>query len=216
MTDSDRCTWLRRGRLLTLLTIGYNLIEGVLAVAAGTRADSVALTGFGVDSFVEVTSAAVVGLRLHLELRRGPAADDENIERIERRAGLVAGGLLLLLGASLLVEAIRRLSGLGAAPGSSTLGIALTGISLLLMPLLARAKFRAASALESPALRADAMETLACSWLSLTTLLGLVLNAALGWWWADPVAALILVPLIVKEGLEAVRGDCGACAQDGS
>lgn len=210
---NDRTTWLRRGRMLAGLTVAYIGLEGVIAIVAGIRTDSVALTGFGVDSFVEVTSALVVAWRMHDELANGGPDGAERIELVEQRAARITGVLLILLAGYLALEAVLTLSGVGESPDTSTLGIALTATSIALMPLLARAKLRAASELDSKALRADAFETVACVWLSVTTLVGLALNAAFGLWWADPVAALVLVPLIAREGLEAVRGeDC--CGHD--
>jgi cation diffusion facilitator family transporter len=202
---------LRRGWLLALATVAWNIVEGIVAVIAGTLSNSVALIGFGIDSFVETASAAVVGWRLGRELR-GRSAD--SVERAERIASRVAGVLLLVLAAYILIDAGRRLLGFGAEAGESLLGIVLTAISLVLMPLLGWAKLRTARQLRSGALRADAYENIACAWLSLTTLCGLVLNALFGWWWADPLAALLLVPLIVREGLEAWRGECGCHGED--
>lgn len=216
MPPSSRESWLRRGRALALITIVYNALEGVLAIAFGIQAESVALTGFGADSFIEVTSAAVLAWRLHRELTLRGDADPTQVERIELRASRIAGSLLLALGALLLVESVRRLLGMGESPDTSRMGMILTAVSILLMPLLARAKLTAAAQLDSQALRADAMETVACVWLSATTLVGLALNAWQGWWWADPAAALVLVPLIVKEGLEAVRGECCSCKAEES
>jgi predicted Co/Zn/Cd cation transporter (cation efflux family) len=123
-------------------------------------------------------------------------------EALERRTGRIAGALLLGLAVYIVVDAGRRLLGFGAEARESLLGIVLTAISAVVMPLLGWAKLRTAAALRSGALRADAYETIACSWLSLTTLAGLILNASLGWWWADPLAALVVVPLVVREGLE--------------
>jgi len=199
-----RARYLRRGVVLEAATILWNIIEGVVAVAAGTLSGSVALVGFGIDSFVETASAAVVGWRLETE-RRGRTAG--SAEAIERRSARIAGSLLLVLAAYILIDAGRRLAGFGSEAAPSRIGIALTGISLILMPFLGWIKLRTAEALGSRALRADAFETIACAWLSLTTLAGLVLNAAFGWSWADPVAALILVPLIVREGIEGLRGE---------
>ena len=122
----------------------------------------------------------------------------------------MAGTLLLLLAVYIVVDAGRRLLGFGAEAERSILGIALTAVSLVVMPFLGWAKLRTARRLGSGALRADAYETIACAWLSLTTLAGLVLNATLGWWWADPLAALCLVPLIVREGLEGWKDECCA------
>jgi divalent metal cation (Fe/Co/Zn/Cd) transporter len=203
---ADRTSLLRRGRTLAVVTVAWNVVEGVVAVLSGAAADSVALIGFGIDSFVETASAVAVGLRLADELRH---RDPERAERVERRAARLAGALLLALAAWLLFDAGRRLLGLGAEPRRSLAGIAITSLSLLVMPVLGRAKLRTARALGSVALRADAYETITCAWLSLTTLGGLVLNALAGWWWADPVAALALVPLVVREGLEGWRGGCG-------
>jgi divalent metal cation (Fe/Co/Zn/Cd) transporter len=160
-----------------------------------------ALTGFGADSVIEVVSGAVLWWRLRAEL--GAAAVGP---RVEARAARWAGALLLGLGAYIVIESGRRLL-THDRPRESLLGIALMVLSLIVMPLLARAKLRVARALDSQALRADAHETIVCAWLSLTTLMGLTLNAALGWWWADPLAALAMLPLIVREGVEAWRAE---------
>jgi divalent metal cation (Fe/Co/Zn/Cd) transporter len=198
---SSRAVWLGRGVTLEAVTVGYNLAEGAIAVAAGVAAGSVALTAFGIDSVIEVSSGLLLWWRLRAELGAPPLA-----ERVEARAARGAGALLLALGVYLLGDAIRRLA-TSDRPDVSLLGIALTALSLLVMPVLARAKLRVAAALGSRALRADAHETIVCAWLSFTTLAGLALNAALGWWWADPLAALAMLPLIVREGIEALRGD---------
>lgn len=195
---ASRGAWLRRAARLEGATVGYNALEGVVAVAAGLAAGSVALTGFGVDSAIEVTSGVLVWWRLRAELGSAPLGPV-----VERRAARAAGLLLLGLALYLLVESPRRLFA-GDRPDSSPVGVGLTALSLVVMPLLARAKLRAATALGSRALRADAHETIVCAWLSLTTLGGLALNATLGWWWADPLAALAMLPLIVREGWEAL------------
>ena len=205
-TRMERARLLRRGVWSAWATVGWNIIEGAIAISAGAVASSVALIGFGIDSFVETASGAVVGWRLHAELTGH--ADHERAEQMERRAGKVAGALLLGLSAYIIVDAGRRLLGYGAEAQESTVGIVLTAISLVVMPFLGWAKLRLATALRSGALRADAYETIACSWLSLTTLVGLILNAAFGWWWADPLAALAIVPLVIREGLEGWRGEC--------
>lgn len=207
----NREALVRRGFVLCALTLAWNVVEGVVGIWAGIEADSIALFGFGVDSFVETASAAVVGWRLHYEMRgRAPAA----AEKAERRAARIAGTLLLLLAAYIMIDSVRVLAGYGAEPGPSTLGIVLTAVSLVLMPLLGRAKLDVARRIESRALRADGYESISCAWLSLAVLAGLVLNAALGWWWADPAAALALLPLIVREGLEGWRGEPCACGSD--
>lgn len=169
-------------------------------------ASSVALTGFGADSAIETTSAAVAAWRIAQERRAG---NTRNADEVEHAASRITGALLLLLAGYLLIDGARRLLGYGDMAKESTLGIALTAVSLVVMPILGRAKLRTARALDSRALRADAVETIACAWLSATTLLGLVTNAVWGWWWADPLAALGLVPWILREGIEAVRGECG-------
>jgi divalent metal cation (Fe/Co/Zn/Cd) transporter len=195
---------LRRGLRLEQLTVVWNIVEGIVAVGAGVAAGSVALIGFGFDSFVETTSGALVGWRLRDELRGGGG---ERAERVERIVARIAGVLLLLLAAYILIDAGRRLLGAGAPARESAVGIALTAISLVVMPVLGRAKLATARGLDSRALRADAFETIACAWLSLTTLAGLAFNALFGWRWADPLAALALIPLPVREGLEGLRGD---------
>ena len=196
-----RAAALRQGITLEGVTVVYNTLEGLVAIAAGLAAGSVALTGFGIDSVIEVTSGALLWWRLRAELGLAPLGPT-----VERRAARGAGFLLLALGVYIVTDSARVLL-TGSRPDSSTLGIVLTALSLIVMPLLARAKLGVAAILGSQALRADAHETIVCAWLSATTLLGLGMNAALGWWWADPVAALAMLPLIVREGVEAWRGD---------
>jgi len=211
---ASRAPLLRRGFRLALFTVAWNILEGFIAVLAGAVAGSVALIGFGVDSFVETASGVVVGWRMRDELL---GRSQERVERVERRASRIAGALLLLLATYILVDAGSRLLGFGERAEESILGIVLTAVSLLVMPLLGLAKLRTARALGSGALRADAYETITCAWLSFTTLLGLLLNALRGWWWADPLAALLLVPLIVREGLEGWTGrHCGCYRAAGS
>ena len=194
---------LRQGITLEGVTVGYNALEGLVAIGAGIAAGSVALTGFGIDSVIEVTSGALLWWRLRAELGLAPLGPT-----VERRAARGAGFLLLALGLYIVTDSVRVLA-TGNHPESSPIGIGLTVVSLIVMPLLARGKLRVAASLGSRALRADAHETIVCAWLSATTLLGLGLNAVLGWWWADPVAALAMLPLIVREGLEALRGEAG-------
>ncbi len=195
---------LRRGVFLSILTVSWNLVEGIVALVAGLASGSVALVGFGVDSFIEIASAVIVGSRFAYEMK---GLSTERSERAEKVASLAAGILLLLLAVYLLIDSALRLFGVGREPHPSLAGIAISALSLLVMPLLGRAKLKTASLARSPALRADAFETITCAWLSLTTLAGLGLNALFGWWWADPLAAMVLVPLIVREGLEGIRGD---------
>jgi cation diffusion facilitator family transporter len=205
MAKERRSKLVRRGLWLTSASFGWNVLEGAVAVVAGAISASVALVGFGIDSFVETASAGIVGWRLWIELRGRSA---ESTERIERTTARIAGALLLLLAAYIVVDAGRRLLGFGREAEESLIGIVLTAVSLVVMPFLGWAKLRTATALGSGALRADAYETITCAWLSLTTLVGLGLNAWLGWWWADPAAALVLVPLIAREGIEGLKGEC--------
>lgn len=203
-TTESRHALLHRGMRLSLIVVVWNVIEAVIAVTAGMIASSVALISFGIDSSVEVLSAVIVFWRLRAETRGGGV---ERAELHERRAAIITGGLLLLLAIYILFDAGRRLLGYGEEADTSVAGIVLTSVSLVVMPLLGWAKLRTADALDSPAMRADSYETIACAWLSLTALVGLALNAALGWSWADPVAALMILPLIVREGLEAFRNN---------
>ena len=187
---------------LVAATLAYNVIEAVVAVWAGTEAGSIALLGFGLDSVIECVAAAVLLWRLRVE---SSSDDPERIEAAERRAHRFVGLTFLALAAYVVVQAVVTLVS-GDRPASSVVGIVLAAASLVVMPLLAWAKLRTAAGLGSGALRAEARETLACAYLSLTLLLGLTLNAAAGWWWADPVAALLMVPWLLREGLEGLRG----------
>jgi divalent metal cation (Fe/Co/Zn/Cd) transporter len=191
---------------LEYLTVGWNLVEGTVAVAAALAAGSVALLGFGIDSFVESASGAILIWRLLAERR---TTDLSTVERLDRQAHRLVGISLYILAAYIAVD-----SGLTLwhreRPEPSAVGIALTVISMIAMVWLARAKRRAAANLGSRALEADAFQTTACFWLSVFTLVGIGLNAALRWWWADPVAALGMTVFLAREGSEAWKGeDCG-------
>lgn len=207
--QSERRKCLKHGLWLELFTICWNVLEGVIAVSAGIVSNSVALTSFGIDSFIETTSAGTLYWRLDSELK---GAEPENAERIERQAGKIAGALLLTLAAYILLDATRRLLGYAEHAEGSGVGLILTGISLVIMPILAWRKLKTAAALNSKALKTDAYETITCLWLSVTTFIGLGLNAWLGWTWADPIAALLVIPIVVREGLEGWRGEgCDSC-----
>jgi divalent metal cation (Fe/Co/Zn/Cd) transporter len=184
-------------------TLVYNVIEAGIAVWAGTEAGSIALLGFGLDSLIEIAAAAFMLWQLSLEFS---SENEERIENAERRVHWVVGFTFLALAAYVLVESILTLVS-GDRPQSSLVGIVLAAVSLAVMPLLAWAKLRVAGRIPSQALRSEAKETLACAYLSFTLLIGLVLNEALGWWWADPTAALFMVPWLVWEGIEGLRGD---------
>jgi divalent metal cation (Fe/Co/Zn/Cd) transporter len=195
--------WLRVARGLVVGTMAYNVIEAGLALASGVAARSIALVGFGLDSLIELTAASVLLWRLRVEAR---GADAETVERTERRVTRIVGLTFVLLALYVTLQAVWLLWA-REQPQESRLGIALAVASLIVMPLVSLGKLRAAREIGSRALRAEAKETLACSYLSFTLLLGLGLNAALGWWWADPAAALLMVPWLVREGVEGLRGD---------
>jgi divalent metal cation (Fe/Co/Zn/Cd) transporter len=186
----------RRIRLLVAATITYNVIEAVVALAAGTIASSVALIGFGLDSVIEVSSAAAVAWQF-------AGIDPQRRERVALR---VIAWSFFALAAYVTVEAVRGLLGAGQAE-HSPVGIALVAISVVVMPFLSYAQRRAGRELGSATAVADSKQTLLCTYLSAAVLAGLVLNAALGWWWADPVAGLVLATLAIKEGRNAWRGD---------
>jgi divalent metal cation (Fe/Co/Zn/Cd) transporter len=196
---------IQRALRLEYLTVGWNLVEGTIAVTAALAAGSVALLGFGIDSFVESASGAVLTWRLLAERRM---ADEKAIERLDRRAHQLVGATLFLLAAYVAIDASLALWN-GERPEPSLVGIVLTSISMMVMVWLGRAKRQAAAGLGSRAMAADAYQTTACFWLSVFTLAGIGLNAAFGWWWADPAAALGMTVLLVREGREAWRGeDC--------
>jgi divalent metal cation (Fe/Co/Zn/Cd) transporter len=198
-TATARATLVHRGLWLNVATIAYNSAEGVIAIVAGWLAGSVALVGFGVDSVIELAASLAALWRLRADL------DVVRRERAEQVALQLVGLSFLALAAYVGYEALRALVK-QEAPRESTVGIVLAAASLVVMPMLARAKRRVARAMTSAALEAEATQTHICAWLSAILLAGLGLNAVLGWWWADPVAALAMVPLIVREGLEGVRG----------
>jgi divalent metal cation (Fe/Co/Zn/Cd) transporter len=194
---ADRRTVLRRRiRWLVAATITYNVVEAVVAITAGTIASSVALIGFGLDSVIEVSSAAAVAWQF-----AGP--DPERREKVALR---VIAGSFFALAAYVTVEAGRTLVG-GDAPDHSGVGIVLVAISVVVMPFLSWAQRRAGRELGSASAVADSKQTLLCTYLSAAVLIGLVLNSALGWWWADPVVALGLAAVAVREGREALRGE---------
>jgi divalent metal cation (Fe/Co/Zn/Cd) transporter len=206
-----RATHVKRGLLLEYFTVAWNIVEGLVSVWAALTAGSVALLGFGIDSFVETTSGVILIWRLRAEHH---ARDAEEIERLDQRAHKLVGLSLFLLAAYIAFDALKTLVA-REQPEPTMIGIAITVLSLVVMWWLARAKRRTASALASRALEADSFQTTACFWLSLIALGGIGLNAALGWWWADPVAALGMTWFLVSEGREAWRGeDCRAAQGD--
>jgi divalent metal cation (Fe/Co/Zn/Cd) transporter len=202
--ETDVRDWRRVALWLVVATMGYNIAEGVIAIWAGIRAESIALVGFGLDSYIECAAAAALLWRLAVEAR---GAHPEAVERSEQRVHRFVGGTFLALALYVLVQAGVML-GYQEAPDESLVGIVLAAASLVVMPLVSWGKLHAAKEIGSAALRSEAKETLACSYLSLTLFLGLIANALAGWWWADPVAALLMVPWLAKEGMEGLRGEC--------
>jgi divalent metal cation (Fe/Co/Zn/Cd) transporter len=200
-TNLARAADTAQGRRLEYFTLGWNVVEAAVAIGAGVLAGSIALVGFGADSVIESLSGAVLLWRL-----QSHEADEER----ERRALKLVGWTFLVLAAYVAFEAGRDLLR-RETPETSWVGIGLAVASLIVMPLLARAKRRVAVRLDSRALAADSRQTDLCAWLSAILLGGLGLNALWGWWWADPVAALIMVPIIVREGVEALRGETCDC-----
>lgn len=194
------------GRALRLeyLTVGWNLIEGVIAVTAALLAGSVAILGFGIDSFVECASAAVMIWRLRSE--RDRRLTPEHLESVEHRAQRLVAGSLFLLAAYVTFDAARTLW-TGERPAFSQVGVALLLVSMAVMWWLARAKQQLARELGSTAMAADAFQTTACWWLSVAALVGVGLNGLFGWWWADPAAALVIASLIAREGRETWNGN---------
>jgi divalent metal cation (Fe/Co/Zn/Cd) transporter len=198
-THDDRARVALRGRRLQYVTIAWNSAECVVALVAGGIAESVALIGFGFDSAIEVTASLTALWRLHQD------RDETGRDRCESRASTIIGACFLLLAAYVLQDAVMAIR-LQHAPEHSTAGIVLAALSLLVMPLLARAKRRVAASLDSQALGAESRQTDLCAWLSAILLAGLGLNASLGWWWADPAAGLAMVPVIAWEGWRTMRG----------
>jgi divalent metal cation (Fe/Co/Zn/Cd) transporter len=203
----DRVALVRRGQWLSYATIGYNTLEGVASIIAGAFAGSISLVGFGIDSLIEVASGGAALWRLRADI------DEGRRERVERTSLRIIGALFVLLAAYVAMEAVKTLW-TREAPRESIVGIVVAATSIVVMPLLARAKRRVAAGLSSRALNADARQTDLCMYLSAILLGGLALNARVGWWWADPLAALIMTPIIAHEGVEALRAkhSCETCA----
>ncbi len=200
--DENLLIGMKRGRRLEYFTIGWNLLEAFVSIAAGLIAGSIALIGFGIDSLIETTSGAILLWRLW---------EGEKAEKREQMALKLVGWSLLLLAAYVGIEAAKSLASREESE-RSWLGIIIAALSLIVMPLLARAKRKVAAGINSKALIADSKQTDICAYLSAILLGGLVLNALFGWWWADPLAGLMMVPIIAKEGLESLRGEtCFDC-----
>ena len=196
LSTADRRRLGRRAQLLAGASVTYNLVEAAVAVTAGIVAGSVALVGFGLDSLVEISSGLVILWQFH-------HAVPESRERLALRLiGVSFFGLAVYVS----IESARSLIG-GVDPAPSPVGIALAGVSLMVMPLLSWAQRRTGRALSSGSVVADSKQTLLCTYLSAVLLAGLLLNALFGWSWADPVAGLVIAAVAVKEGVAAWRGD---------
>ena len=198
----------KRALLLSYFTVLYNIAEGLISVFAGAAAGSISLVGFGLDSFVESLSGGVMIWRFS----PGKKVSEEEEEKIERRAEKFVAVTFFILSAYVLYGSINKLV-LHEVPLASILGFIITILSLIIMPILYILKYRTGKQLKSRSLIADSKETLACCYLSGAVLIGLILNALLGWWWSDPVVGLIIVYFLVKEGIEAWKGECDCCLE---
>jgi divalent metal cation (Fe/Co/Zn/Cd) transporter len=196
----DSAADIRAGRQIEYVSLAWTSMEALGGIMAGVLAGSIALIGFGADSVIEAASSAILLWRLNHEFG----------EQRERTALRLIGVGFLLLAVYVGGEAIESLVK-HQPPSVSYFGIAFSALCLMVMPLLARAKRRVAARLNSRALKADSRQSSICAYLAAILLCGLALNALLGWWWADPVAALVMLPIIIKEGVEAVRGETCGC-----
>jgi divalent metal cation (Fe/Co/Zn/Cd) transporter len=203
VSELTREELVHRGIRLSYATIGYNSLEAIASLIAGLFASSVALISFGIDSLIEVAASGAAQWRLRSDL------DETRRSRSENLTHRLVGVCFLALAAYVAVDSAKTLW-LRERPDRTLAGIVILSMSVVVMPLLARAKLKVALAMESGALRAEAKQTSLCAYLSIIALAGLLLNAAFGWWWADPLAALCMVPIIVSEGIEGLRAKpCG-------
>jgi len=208
-SSCDRVLLVRKARRLEYVSLTYNSLEAIASVITGVFAGSVALVAFGMDSLIEVTSGAALLWRL------GQDTIPEMRERAERLSLRVVGGCFLALALYVAVDAVKSLMNY-EVPERTWFGVAIAVGSLIVMPVLARSKRRVARAISSQALAADSTQTDLCAYLSAILLGGLLLNALVGWWWADPVASLLMVPIIVKEGVEVLRARSCSCDHERS
>jgi hypothetical protein len=204
-TTPNRRDLVRQGQRLEYFTVAWNSTEALVSIVAGIFAASVSLVGFGLDSIIEVASGIALLWRLHHDLNRSRR------EEVERTTLRIVGLCFLALALYILYESAATLIG-HRAPERSLPGIIVAAAAVIVMPLLARAKRRVAAGIGSGAMRADSKQADFCTYLSAILLVGLLLNAWLGWWWADPVAGLVMVPIIGKEGIDGIKGK--ACCND--
>jgi len=193
---------LKKALMLSYITVGYNIIEGVVSLIAGALAGSIALTGFGLDSFVESLSGVIMIWRL----RHRDSVDEEAKERMEKRALRLIGATFFIFGGYVLYESVRKLY-LAEIPEPSVFGIIIALVSIIAMPVLFMQKYRIGTTLGLKSLIADSKETLACVFLSASLLVGLSLNYFWKLWWADPVIGLVIVSSLVREGIEVFGDD---------
>jgi len=206
LSTDARTVLVVRGQRLSRASLAYNALEGLVSIGVGANAGSISLLGFGVDSVIEVSSSVAALWRLRADV------DPTRRARVEVVTSRFIGLSLLALAAYILIDSGRALY-LHEMPERTLLGIIIAAASVVMMPILARAKRQVGIRLQSRALTTDAMQTSLCAWLSVIVLTGLGLNALLGWWWADPVAAICMTPIIAKEGIEGLRGEdhCDDC-----
>jgi divalent metal cation (Fe/Co/Zn/Cd) transporter len=205
-STQDRPRLVRRGQRLEYFTIAYNSTEGLVSIVAGIVAGSVSLLGFGLDSLIEVSSGEALLWRLHHDLNPSRREQERTTLRIVGACFVVLASYILYESGSTLIR--------HEIPERSIPGIIVAAVSVVVMPLLARAKRRVASGIGSRAMQADSRQTDFCTYLSAILLGGLLLNALCGWWWTDPLAGLVMVPIIAKEGVDGLKGktccdDCG-------
>ena len=208
-TEVSRAQALHRGLVVEGVSIAWMIVEAVVAIGVGVIARSGAALAFGVDSLIELGSSGVLVWRLRAEFGKHQPTD---IDKIERQAGRIVGGALFLLAAYVMVQSVAVLV-LRIAASPSVIGIALATASVVIMPVLARVKRGVATEIGSAALKGDAACSITCAYMAATLLGGLALDALLGWWWADPIAALGIVFFLIREGREAWTGSCG-CDDD--
>ncbi len=195
----DRDAWVRRGLRLNYVTLAYNAVEAIVALMTGLLSGSVALVGFGFDSVIELAASGVAQWRLRVDIEIARRA------RVDRLAARLIAWSFLALAAYVSWDSVTALLA-RERPQRSPVGIAILALSVIVMPLLARAKRRVAEAMGSNALRGESHQTALCAYLSAIALVGVALNAVAGWWWVDPVAACVMVPIIAKEGFDGLRG----------
>ena len=205
LITTERQELVQRGRSLEYFTIGYNSAEGAVSLLAGLTAGSVSLVGFGLDSLIEVMSGIALLWRLHHDV------NEARREAVERTARRIVGWCFIALAVYVATDSVLALMRHDKS-GPSRVGILVAGLSVVVMPLLARAKRKVAKHIGSAALESDSKQADFCAYLSAILLVGLLLNAVLGWWWADPLAALVMVPIIANEGVKSIKGkSCQHC-----